>query len=134
MRQFVAFCMGGKPMIKASIEKLDGLTPREARVLQAICDGLSNQAIADRLAISIKTVDRHIDNIYDKLQVRAASIHTRSAAIVTAIARGIVVLSTRALCIWLMVSAAGIDDQVARVGRTRLPRVQIMRVRRKDDA
>jgi len=45
------------------------LTDREREVLQHLARGLSNQDIANRLTISIKTVRNHVSNIYSKLQV-----------------------------------------------------------------
>lgn len=46
-----------------------GLTPRQLEVLRAMADGATNRSIADRLAISQRTVDRHVSNIFDKLGV-----------------------------------------------------------------
>lgn len=45
------------------------LTPREREVLELIAGGANNQAIAERLYISPKTVGNHISNIFSKLQV-----------------------------------------------------------------
>ena len=45
------------------------LTLREHEVLELIAQGLNNQAIADRLSISEKTVRNHVSNIFNKLQV-----------------------------------------------------------------
>ena len=45
------------------------LTDREREVLQLLAQGLSNQEIANRLTISVKTVRNHVSNIYSKLQV-----------------------------------------------------------------
>ncbi|PWJ54136.1 Predicted ATPase [Quadrisphaera granulorum] len=44
------------------------LTPRELEVAQHIADGLSNRAIADRLVISVRTVDGHVERILAKLE------------------------------------------------------------------
>jgi LuxR family maltose regulon positive regulatory protein len=54
----------GEPPAQALIEPL---TRRELEVLQLIESGCSNQEIADRLAISLPTVKRHLSNIYAKL-------------------------------------------------------------------
>lgn len=48
---------------------VERLTPREQEVLLLLCQGLSNDEIADRLVISIYTVKKHIGNIYGKLGV-----------------------------------------------------------------
>jgi DNA-binding NarL/FixJ family response regulator len=42
------------------------LSEREIEILQLICEGLSNQEIADKLFISKRTVDTHRSNILDK--------------------------------------------------------------------
>lgn len=52
-----------------------GLTPRELQVLRLIAFGKTNKAIAAQLALSEKTVDRHVSNIFNKLNVA-----TRAAA------------------------------------------------------
>jgi DNA-binding NarL/FixJ family response regulator len=46
------------------------LTPREIEVLELIAREFSNQEIADRLFISIRTVDTHRRNMLEKLGVR----------------------------------------------------------------
>jgi DNA-binding NarL/FixJ family response regulator len=46
------------------------LTPREVEVLQLIVQEYSNQEIAERLFISIRTVDTHKRNMLEKLGVR----------------------------------------------------------------
>jgi DNA-binding NarL/FixJ family response regulator len=46
------------------------LTPRETEVLELIAREFSNQEIADRLFISIRTVDTHRRNMLEKLGVR----------------------------------------------------------------
>jgi DNA-binding CsgD family transcriptional regulator len=49
------------------------LTPAELRVAMAVGNGLSNRAAADRLFISVKTVDYHLQGIYRKLGLRSRS-------------------------------------------------------------
>jgi len=52
-----------------------GLTPREMEVLRLAARGLTTQQIADRLRISAKTADHHIQHIYGKI-----GVSTRAAA------------------------------------------------------
>ena len=47
-----------------------GLTEREVEVLTLVGEGLSNEQIADRLVISIKTVKTHITHLLTKLGAR----------------------------------------------------------------
>ncbi|HEX6541849.1 MAG TPA: AAA family ATPase [Ktedonobacterales bacterium] len=60
----------------------DRLTPREAEVLRLIAAGTSNQDIAAMLVLSVRTVERHISNIYAKIGAEG----TASRAIATAYA------------------------------------------------
>jgi DNA-binding NarL/FixJ family response regulator len=48
-------------------EEFDVLTPRELEVLKLIAEANSNKEIAKELFISVKTVERHRQNILDKL-------------------------------------------------------------------
>jgi DNA-binding NarL/FixJ family response regulator len=47
-----------------------GLTVREKEVLGLLVDGLLKKEIADRLFVSYNTIDKHVRNIYGKLQVQ----------------------------------------------------------------
>ena len=52
-----------------------GLTDRELEVLRLVAAGATNKAIAAELVLSVRTVDRHVSNIFAKLDVssRAAA-------------------------------------------------------------
>lgn len=50
---------------------LERLTPREHLVLEAMAQGLSNPAIAQRLHVSVRAVEKHVTNIFDKLDLVA---------------------------------------------------------------
>jgi DNA-binding NarL/FixJ family response regulator len=60
-------------------EQFDLLTPREREVLKLIAEAYTSKQIADELFISIKTVDRHRQNILDKLGMRDRVELTRYA-------------------------------------------------------
>ncbi len=47
----------------------DPLSPREIQVLRRVAGGMTNRAIADDLFISVKTVERHLSNVFVKLDV-----------------------------------------------------------------
>jgi two-component system, NarL family, response regulator NreC len=63
----------------------DILTDREREVLASIAQGLSNQEIAEKLVISIKTVNRHRENIMAKL-----NLHSRVELVRYAIEKGLI--------------------------------------------
>jgi DNA-binding NarL/FixJ family response regulator len=56
--------------INLSKPKSDLLTDREKEVLMLISEGLSNQAIADSLNLSKRTIDKHRENILGKTQAK----------------------------------------------------------------
>ena len=45
------------------------LTRREVEILSLIVEGYSSKKVADLLFVSKRTVDFHLDNVYEKLQV-----------------------------------------------------------------
>lgn len=47
------------------------LTARESEVLELVASGCSNAEVADRLVLSVRTVERHLLNAYRKLGVRS---------------------------------------------------------------
>ena len=49
--------------------ELEILTPREMEVLKLVAEGHTNQEIADRLVLSIKTVQAHRANVMEKLEL-----------------------------------------------------------------
>ena len=67
----------------------DLLTNREREVLQLIAEGLSNQAIAEQLVISVETVEAHRAHIMTKLHAK-----NRTDLIRYAIKRGLVGLES----------------------------------------
>ena len=61
------------------------LTAREREVLTCIAEGLTNREIAETLVISIKTVERHRENIMAKLDM-----HNRVELVKYAIKKGLI--------------------------------------------
>lgn len=57
-----------------------GLTKREAEILGLIAAGESNRAIADELVLSLRTVERHTANIYQKLGITGPAARTAAAS------------------------------------------------------
>ncbi|WP_338846556.1 response regulator [Massilia sp. W12] len=53
-------------------ERLASLSPREREVLDLILQGKMNKVVADELGISMRTVEVHRANIFDKMQVKTA--------------------------------------------------------------
>jgi DNA-binding CsgD family transcriptional regulator/pimeloyl-ACP methyl ester carboxylesterase len=58
-----------------------GLSARELEVLRLVSEGLTNQSIAGRMCLSVRTVERHLTNIYAKLQVSGKAGRAAAAAL-----------------------------------------------------
>src|SRR5438128_6605239 len=67
--------VSGQPVRKRS----DYLTTREAEVLQLIAEGRANKQIAAELCISIKTVEKHRQQVMNKLNIHDVAGLTRHA-------------------------------------------------------
>lgn len=66
----------------ASPDKLALLSEREGEVLTLMADGLTNDAIARRLGIAPKTVEKHVARVLQKLDVPAEDdVNRRVAAV-----------------------------------------------------
>jgi DNA-binding CsgD family transcriptional regulator len=63
-----------------AVGSADGLTPRESEILALLAEGQSNQQIADSLVLSVRTVERHISNIYEKLGLDGRNARAAAAA------------------------------------------------------
>jgi DNA-binding NarL/FixJ family response regulator len=55
------------------------LSPRELEVLRLAADGQDNDTIARTLTLSVRTIERHLHNIYAKLEVHGKA--ARAAAV-----------------------------------------------------
>ena len=56
---------------KRNVKKEFGITPREEDVLKLLAKGLLYKEVADQLGISVKTMKKHIYNIYEKMHVHS---------------------------------------------------------------
>lgn len=79
----VAQLVRGEP----SERRLRDLTEREREVLSLMAEGRSNQAIADRLFVTSKTIEAHIASIFSKLELLPApEDHRRVLAVLAFLA------------------------------------------------
>ena len=67
------------------------LTPRQLQILRLVV--LSNREIAARLGISHRTVNNHLNDMYDRLNIDGdASVGKRTLALLAALQAGVVTL------------------------------------------
>ena len=78
LERLEAIAAGGEPATH-------GLTARELEVLRHVAAGATNKAIATELVLSVRTIDRHVSNIFTKL-----GVSTRAAATARAHELGVV--------------------------------------------
>ena len=88
---------GGSALDPAIVSKLVGrnrrddpvatLTPREREVLELMAEGRSNQAIAERLVVTERAVEKHVTNIFGKLGLAATPEDHRRVLAVLAFLR-----------------------------------------------
>ena len=62
-------CEGARPPTMLAAPEAVDLTPREREIALLAAAGSSSREIADRLVISVRTVDNHLQNAYRKLGV-----------------------------------------------------------------
>jgi DNA-binding NarL/FixJ family response regulator/class 3 adenylate cyclase len=85
---------GGSALDPAVVSQLVGrrrtddpllaLTPREREVLELMAEGRSNQAIAERMFVTLRAVEKHVTSIFTKLDLPASSDdHRRVLAVLT---------------------------------------------------
>jgi DNA-binding NarL/FixJ family response regulator/class 3 adenylate cyclase len=83
---------GGSALDPAIVSQLVGrrrrddpigdLTPREREVLELMAEGRTNQAIAERLVVTERAIEKHVTNIFGKLRLApAAEDHRRVLAV-----------------------------------------------------
>jgi pimeloyl-ACP methyl ester carboxylesterase/DNA-binding CsgD family transcriptional regulator len=71
---------GTRPLPRPSATSLSTLTVRELQVLELVAEGLTNEAIAERLCLSTRTVERHLSNLYAKLHFSGKAARAAAAA------------------------------------------------------
>jgi DNA-binding CsgD family transcriptional regulator len=49
----------------------DVVSPREREIIRYIAGGMRNADVARVLAISVRTVEKHLNNIFQKVEVRS---------------------------------------------------------------
>jgi DNA-binding NarL/FixJ family response regulator/class 3 adenylate cyclase len=69
-------------------DPLDGLSPREREVLELMAEGRSNQAIAERMVVTLRAVEKHVTSIFVKLRLPTAAEDHRRVLAVLALLRG----------------------------------------------
>jgi DNA-binding NarL/FixJ family response regulator len=60
--------------------ELPEVSNREIEVLALVAGGLSNEEVAARIYLSVRTVERHLSNIYAKLRVSGKAARAAAAA------------------------------------------------------
>jgi DNA-binding NarL/FixJ family response regulator len=69
---------------RRSDDPLSSLTPREREVMELMAEGRSNQAIAERLVVTLRAVEKHVTSIFGKLRLPAdEQDHRRVLAVLT---------------------------------------------------
>jgi len=80
----------GQPRTVSTSLAPAGLTPREVEVLRVLARGRTTREIAEIMFITPKTVDNHVQHIYEKLQVS-----TRAGATLFAMSHGLIEVTAR---------------------------------------
>jgi pimeloyl-ACP methyl ester carboxylesterase/DNA-binding CsgD family transcriptional regulator len=84
VRDFLAH---GEPAIDDRLDYMRaGLSQREVAILRLAAEGRTNSEIGDQLSLSVRTVERHLSNAYDKLGVSGKA--ARAAAVARVVIHG----------------------------------------------
>jgi DNA-binding NarL/FixJ family response regulator len=78
-KTYLGFDISNPPDTAKNVSELPPLTRRETEVLKLITDGLTNPEIADRLFISVQTVDSHRKNLLKKFKAKNRAELTKIA-------------------------------------------------------
>ncbi len=68
-------------------DPIDALTPREREVLELMAEGRSNRAVAERLFVTERAVEKHVTSIFAKLRLPASTDDHRRVLAVLALLR-----------------------------------------------
>ena len=69
----------GASTARAGSALFDSLSQRELEVLGLVAGGLTNEEIADRLVLSVRTIERHLSTIYAKLRLSGKAARAAAA-------------------------------------------------------
>jgi DNA-binding NarL/FixJ family response regulator len=68
---------------RRAVDPLERLSPREREVLALMAEGRSNQAIAEELFLTEKTIETHVGNVFTKLDLLPEpEVHRRVLAVI----------------------------------------------------
>ena len=80
VREISAFLAPDRTAGPAVEDLSDTLSPRELHILRLAAEGRDNDTIADQLVLSVRTVERHLQNAYAKLGLQGRSARTAAVA------------------------------------------------------
>jgi pimeloyl-ACP methyl ester carboxylesterase/DNA-binding CsgD family transcriptional regulator len=82
LEEVTAFIDADRPseVRRPGVDVVAMLSPRELDVLRLAADGEDNEAIATTLTLSVRTIERHLHNIYAKLGLRGKSARTAAVS------------------------------------------------------
>ncbi|NLR99892.1 ABC transporter substrate-binding protein [Rhizobium sp. P38BS-XIX] len=100
-----------------------GMTMRELDILTLLAGGLSNENIAARLAISMRTVAKHVENLFGKTQ-----LFSRTALASYAVDKGLFRLPTPGGCAGRTIGATEIEQIADRLSISKEPERHIQRI------
>ncbi|MQA07408.1 MAG: AAA family ATPase [Pseudonocardiaceae bacterium] len=81
-RSWVQQCEGANTPALAVLDEPESLTPREAELARLAAAGLTSRAIAERLVISVRTVDNILHGVYTKLGIAGRRELPRSIGLI----------------------------------------------------